>query len=160
PAAMAPSAPAANDGAAQTAAASPAAASQTSGNEQAGVSTEASHKLPAIYFASNSVKVSPASKAALEEAAGLIRNLPRGSVVWINGYPDRPGNPARNIRLSRKRANAVRQALMDEGISPTTLIARGYPSSPPAIDNNESTGDRSSMAAKGKPGVEFRIVQQ
>lgn len=150
---------AAGNAASQTAAASPAAAPEPGGNEPAADASEASIKLPAIYFAANSVKVSSASKASLEQVAGLIKQLPRGSVVSIDGYPSKTGNPASNIKLSRKRANAVRQALVEEGVSPAMLIAKGYANSH-TISDMENTESRGSVAKKGQPRVEFRIVQQ
>jgi OmpA-OmpF porin, OOP family len=94
----------------------------------------------------------------LEQAAGLMKQLPRGSVVWISGYTT--GNPTSNIKLSQRRANAVRQLLVDAGVNPAMLIAKGYGSSRLPISNKETTEGRSSVTMKGRPRVEFRIVQQ
>jgi outer membrane protein OmpA-like peptidoglycan-associated protein/uncharacterized protein YidB (DUF937 family) len=149
--ALSPGAAAADNAAPKTAAASP------------GVpipAPEAALKLPAIYFSSSSVKVPPASKAALAQVAGLLKRLPSGSVVWISGYTNKPGNSTSTIKLSQRRANAVRQALVNAGVNPAILIAKGYGHSPAPISSTETTEGRSSATMKGQPRVEFRIVQQ
>ena len=63
--------------------------------------SQTSLHLPAIYFAENSAKVAPASKAILERAAVVMRQLPAGTVVQISGFADRIGTPAANLNLSK-----------------------------------------------------------
>lgn len=88
--------------------------------------SQTSLHLPAIYFAKNGAKVAPASKAILERAAVLMKQLPVGTVVQISGFADRIGTPAANLKISRQRADAVRQALVDAGLDPAMLSTAGY----------------------------------
>jgi outer membrane protein OmpA-like peptidoglycan-associated protein len=156
--ALSPGAAGADSAAPKTAAASPEVTAGL-GDKKAIAPPEAALKLPAIYFSSSSVKVPPASKAALAQVAHLLKELPGGSVVWIDGYTNRPGNPTSGINLSQRRANAVRQALVNAGVNPAILIAKGYGRSP-ATSNKETTEGRASVNMKSQPRVEFRIVEQ
>jgi OOP family OmpA-OmpF porin len=99
----------------------------------------------------------------LRQAAGLIKQLPAGTVVRINGYTHGAGNPTANRKLSQRRANAVRQVLVDAGVNPAMLSARGYGSSD-SLANNGTTEGRSNgpktSRRRDDRRVEFRIAQQ
>jgi len=47
------------------------------------------------------------------------------SRVTVTGYTDTDGSPAYNMALSLKRANAVKDALMSNGVSPTAITVTG-----------------------------------
>ncbi len=83
-------------------------------------------EFPAIYFATNRAKPVPASRPAVAAAARLITHLPAGTVVEVQGYTDTLGSPAANMRLSERRANAIRNALVRAGSDPAMLTAKGY----------------------------------
>ncbi len=151
----APTTAAANNAGPQTAAAAPGVSKKT-----VVASRETAVDLPTIYFTSSGVKVPQASKALLAHLAGQIKQLPGGSVVLINGYSNRTGNPTSNIKLSQRRANAVRQALMDAGVNPAILMVKGYGGSRAPLGNNGLMEGHSSMTMKDQPRVEFRIVSQ
>src|ERR1700731_1188340 len=88
-------------------------------------------KFPAIYFVANSAEVLPSSKPLVLKAARLIKQLPAGNVVEIAGYTHSVGSPTTNMRLSQRRANAVREALVRAGVNPAMLNAKGYGGSNP-----------------------------
>ncbi len=85
--------------------------------------------LPTIYFATNSAEVPSDTKVLLQQAAGLMKQLSAGTTFRISGYTDRVGRQATNMRLSQRRANAVRQVLVDAKVNPAILSAKGYGSS-------------------------------
>jgi hypothetical protein len=58
-----------------------------------------------------------------------MKQLPAGTTVRISGHTDSIGTQAANMRLSQRRANAVRQVLVDAGVNPAMLSAKGYGSS-------------------------------
>jgi len=153
----------AGSGAAKTAAASPALKSGFSGKNPAAAPNQPALHLPAIYFAPNSAGVPSSSEALLRQAAGLMKQLPAGTVVQISGYTDTAGNPAANMKLSQRRADAVRQLLVDAGVNPAILSAKGYGSSE-SLANNVTTEGRSNGRMKSRRRddrrVEFRIAQQ
>ncbi len=135
----------------------------SSGKSPGGAPNPPALNLPAIYFPSNSARVPSISEALLQKEAGLMKQLPAGTVVQISGYTDGAGKPAANMKLSQRRADAVRQLLVDAGVNPTMLSAKGYGSSE-SLANNERTEGRSDGRMKSRRRVdrrvEFRIAQQ
>jgi outer membrane protein OmpA-like peptidoglycan-associated protein/uncharacterized protein YidB (DUF937 family) len=152
----------AGSGATKTAAASSALKSGFSGKNP-GVPNQSALHLPAVYFAPNSAGVPSGSKVLLRHASGLLKQLPAGTVVRISGYTHGAGNPAANMKLSQRRADAVRQLLVDAGVNPAMLSAKGYGSSE-SLATNGTTEGRSNGRMKSRPRedrrVEFSIVQQ
>ncbi|HTV34296.1 MAG TPA: OmpA family protein [Methylocella sp.] len=120
--------------------------------------------LPVIYFATNSALVPPDSKAILEREATQMKKLPVGTVVQIEGFTDGTGNPTFNMKLSQRRANAVRQVLIEAGVNPSLLSAKGNGIYNSAANQN-STGKegRSIATMNGNQAadrrVEFHISQ-
>jgi outer membrane protein OmpA-like peptidoglycan-associated protein/uncharacterized protein YidB (DUF937 family) len=139
--------------------------SRTGGNSQAGTAKLPVPKFPAIYFATNRAKPLPASSPVAPKAAQLIKQLPVGTLVEIEGYTDNVGSPAANMRLSQRRANAVRQALVRAGVDANMLVAKGYGSSRPlTLAGQEATIEGRSNALAGDRlrtarRVEFSVRQ-
>ncbi|MGQ0446666.1 MAG: OmpA family protein [Beijerinckiaceae bacterium] len=151
----------AGSGAAKTAAAQVAPSPGVSGEHPDGASNQLALRLPAIYFASYSDRVPSSSKALLRQEAGRIKQMPAGTVVQISGYTDPAGDPTANVKLSQRRAYAVRDVLVEAGVDPAMLSAKGYGAS---LAGNETTEGRSNRRVKNSiredRRVELRIVQQ
>jgi OOP family OmpA-OmpF porin len=79
-----------------------------------------------INFDAGSTAISESSKPVLRQAAALMKKLPPGAKVHIDGYTDAAGDPAANLLLSRHRAEAVRGLLIDAGVAPAELRAKGH----------------------------------
>jgi OmpA-OmpF porin, OOP family len=106
-----------------------------------------------IDFTSASAEV-PASKAdLLQRAADEIKRLPPGHVLEVAGYTDSSGNAAKNVTLSRQRAEAVRDALVKDGVNPDMLVAKGYGSADPIASNDTPEG-----RARNRR-IEFHVVK-
>ena len=93
-----------------------------------------------INFPTNSAEIPDAGKAMLQQAAGAFKQLPAGTVVEIGGYTDNTGDPTANVQLSQQRAEAVRAALVQAGVDPSMLVARGYGSANPIAGNDTMQG--------------------
>lgn len=91
-----------------------------------------------INFDTGSATISDASKSILRQAAALIKQLPPDTKVHIDGYADATGDPAANVVLSRHRAEAVRGLLMDAGVAPAELRAKGHGAAHSAAGDNRS----------------------
>jgi outer membrane protein OmpA-like peptidoglycan-associated protein len=119
--------------------------------------------LPTIYFATNSAEVPSDTKVLLQQAAGLMKQLPAGTTVRISGHTDSIGTQAANMRLSQRRANAVRQVLVDAGVNPAMLSAKGYGSSHSLASKNGTTEGRSISTIEDRlrndRRVEFSVAQ-
>jgi outer membrane protein OmpA-like peptidoglycan-associated protein len=60
--------------------------------------------------------------------------------VELQGYTDSTGSVAYNMRLSRGRAQAVRDFLIGDGVDPSQLTARGYGPHDPVASNRTADG--------------------
>ncbi|MEM7082725.1 MAG: OmpA family protein [Pseudomonadota bacterium] len=107
----------------------------------------------AIGFTSGSATLSVDSHPLLEELAEIVAGCD-GLVVEIQGHTDANGDDQINLRLSQQRAEAVRQHLIDEGVSAESLAARGFGESQPRADNQTLDG-----RARNRR-IEFVIVEK
>lgn len=76
-------------------------------------------------FALNSSKVSPAAMRTIDALAGVLRQYAR-TLIQVNGYTDTTGRAAYNLKLSQRRAEAVADVLVDDGINPARISPRGF----------------------------------
>jgi outer membrane protein OmpA-like peptidoglycan-associated protein len=60
--------------------------------------------------------------------------------VKIGGYTDNVGAPAANLRLSQERADAVKQAIVHDGVGANRIVAEGYGEQHPVADNTTEGG--------------------
>lgn len=61
-------------------------------------------------------------------------------VLQIEGHTDNVGRSAANISLSRRRAEAVREALIARGVAADRLVAQGFGAEQPISDNTTDEG--------------------
>jgi OmpA-OmpF porin, OOP family len=106
-----------------------------------------------INFPTNSAEIPPISKSLLQKAAVAIKQLPSGTVIEIGGYTDNTGDPSANLQLSQQRADAVREALIDAGVDPGMLVAKGYGSANPVAGNDTLEGRLRNRR------IEYKIVK-
>ncbi len=95
--------------------------------------------LQGVEFLTNSAELTPASHAALDQVAAVLKRHP-ALRVEVAGYTDSTGSAERNRALSQARAEAVRDYLVRQGIDPARLTARGYGPASPIADNATAAG--------------------
>lgn len=78
-----------------------------------------------IYFDFNSSKLTPEAKAKLDSLLQTISNSRQLVRANIIGYADMIGDSKYNVRLSQKRAIAVRDYLASKGFSDSRTDVRG-----------------------------------
>jgi outer membrane protein OmpA-like peptidoglycan-associated protein len=88
-----------------------------------------------VHFQHDSAEILPDSMGILEETADMLRTHSEIASVEIQGHTDDSGTPEYNMRLSTERANAVREALIRDGVEPNRLTARGYGQEKPLVPN-------------------------
>ncbi|MBK9628910.1 MAG: OmpA family protein [Flavobacteriales bacterium] len=78
-----------------------------------------------VRFDRNSTQLNAEYRVLLNE---VFEQLARSSIqrVLVTGYSDRTGDPDQNLRLSELRAHAVRNYLMQRGISAERLLVNYY----------------------------------
>jgi OmpA-OmpF porin, OOP family len=79
-------------------------------------------------FPLNSSRIVP-PQAELDALAAALQANPQINQVVITGHTDQLGTPSINMRLSKQRADAVKQYLVGKGIAAERLTTRGVGSS-------------------------------
>ncbi len=93
-----------------------------------------------INFGHDSSKVSPEFDRDIAKAAQCIKDYP-GNAVIIEGHTDSTGSEAYNQMLSQKRADAVKNRLMEKfNIKESRMISQGFGESKPIADNKSAGG--------------------
>lgn len=95
--------------------------------------------LRGVYFDFNRATLRPESEKELQEVLRVLNRYPEIRAE-IQGHTDGQGSHAYNDRLSAARAAAVRDYLVQHGIDPTRLVARGYGKRVPVASNDTPEG--------------------
>ncbi len=95
--------------------------------------------LPDITFESGKAVLSLNAKKVLERVYESLKSNP-AIEVEIRGYTDSVGSAGNNLRLSQRRAEAVKDYLVDKGIAFGRLRAIGYGEANPIASNNTAEG--------------------
>ena len=88
-----------------------------------------------ILFETNSTTISLSSKGGLEAIIDLTTNN-ENVIVEIAAHTDDVGQENDNLRLSKARANVVRNYLISRGVLSQQLIAKGYGETQPIVPNS------------------------
>lgn len=93
-----------------------------------------------VHFANNSAEIPEASKSEIKEVADLMTQFMNASVE-IAGHSDSSGKASYNKALSQRRADAVRDVLINEyGIDASRVSAVGYGQEQPIASNSTKEG--------------------
>jgi OmpA-OmpF porin, OOP family len=93
-----------------------------------------------IRFETGIAELSEDSRQFLASSAETITRAPEGTTLEIGGHTDSTGDEGNNVALSQARADAVRTTLIENGVDPNMLVARGYGSSQPVASNDTEEG--------------------
>ncbi len=75
----------------------------------------------------------------IDMIAGALKSVPSMGVS-IDAYTDNVGPRDENLELSRKRAETIYNALLEEGIDSLRMVYNGYGEKDPIADNNTVMG--------------------
>jgi peptidoglycan-associated lipoprotein len=89
----------------------------------------------AIYFAFDDYSLGGDAKAALSNLAEYLKTNP-SAFVQIEGHCDERGTNEYNLALGDRRANSVRDHLIDLGVTPDRLSTISYGEEKPAMDGS------------------------
>ena len=84
--------------------------------------------------------VDPVSSELLSEVRDVIEQHPEIIVIEVQGHTDSVGDAAANRKLSRERAESVRNWLVERGIAQKKLVAMGYGAYRPIATNATDEG--------------------
>lgn len=88
-----------------------------------------------VLFGAGQAKLKSRGMSSVQKLADFLEQYPQRKVL-IEGYTDSTGSTRLNQQLSERRANAVRAALSDAGVSRDRIMTRGYGKAFPVADNN------------------------
>ena len=109
------------------------------------------------FVAENPILFQPSSAVLTDSALPVIDRVAAdalrfgGISITVEGHTDSDGQAIENLQLSQNRAEAVRAALIERGLSPDAVEAVGFGSERPIV-----VGGVEDKAASRR--VEFRVV--
>ena len=89
-----------------------------------------------IYFDFDSTRIRPEFSEVLAAHARYVSSLPN-RVVRLEGHTDERGSREYNIGLGERRAQAIRQVLMLQGVSATQITTVSYGEERPAVSGSD-----------------------
>jgi OOP family OmpA-OmpF porin len=109
--------------------------------------------LTGLNFGTDSAEFDAQAREQLDEAVSVLKLSPEMR-VRVEGHTDSRGSESHNQRLSEKRANAVMQYLIGQGINAGRLESRGYGESSPIASNDTAEGQARNRR------VDFAVVER
>jgi outer membrane protein OmpA-like peptidoglycan-associated protein len=99
-----------------------------------------------IFFDPGEAALTDAAEAALGNVLKAAASNPSATLV-VRGYSDSKGDPADNLLMSAKRANAAREYLVEHGVAQARIKTAALGEAPsaqkPAPGSGEEDGNRS-----------------
>lgn len=92
-----------------------------------------------VLFDTGKSNLRTEAQLALAKLSGIVLNYPSLRLA-IEGYTDSTGTAEFNQTLSEKRAGAVRDFLVTQGLDASTLSAQGFGMNNPVADNSTAQG--------------------
>ena len=92
-----------------------------------------------VLFDTGRAELNPGAGRKLDQLAQFL-NEHKDRRVQIDGFTDSVGTDSYNEDLSRRRADAVKSALLVRGIDSSRISTQGYGKAYPVADNNDSGG--------------------
>lgn len=111
-------------------------------------------ELNGVTFEFNKARLTSNAQTILDTISPAFIGQPTLKVE-IAGHTDSIGSAAANLKLSQKRAEAVREYLISRGAKPQQLQARGYGKTEPLIKP-----ERTAMDRERNRRVEFRVLEK
>jgi outer membrane protein OmpA-like peptidoglycan-associated protein len=94
-----------------------------------------------VTFDFDSATVRPGLYNEIDRIAQIMIKYPQTEIM-VGGYTDSVGSEQYNQRLSERRAEAVKNLLVQRGVDPSRVTAVGYGETRPVATNAEEAGRR------------------
>ena len=92
-----------------------------------------------VLFDTGKYTLKPGAREKLAKVAGILIAYP-GLNIEVGGYTDNVGGDEMNQTLSENRAGAVRNYLVEQGVTTNSVSAKGYGNTLPVASNDNAAG--------------------
>ncbi len=92
-----------------------------------------------VLFDTGKYSLKPGAREKLAKVAGILIAYP-GLIIEVGGYTDNVGADEMNQKLSENRAGAVRDYLVQQGVTTNSVSAKGFGNTLPVASNENSSG--------------------
>jgi outer membrane protein OmpA-like peptidoglycan-associated protein len=99
------------------------------------------HEHP-IYFKTNSSTIRKDSQEGLTQISTALKELPKTTIVTVEGHTDATGKATLNKKLSQQRADAVKFYLKKSGLNHLIIKATGYGAERPLVSDPNDKKNR------------------
>ncbi|MFN0061184.1 MAG: OmpA family protein [Myxococcaceae bacterium] len=106
-----------------------------------------------VLFETGKAIIRPQSFPLLNEVYEILSKNPKVGPIRIDGHTDNQGSRPYNIDLSRRRAQAVREHLVQKGISASRLRTQGFGFDVPVATNETPEGRQKNRR------VDFTVIE-
>lgn len=110
--------------------------------------------LDKVYFDTSKAVIKERSFDVLQQVASVMKANPQIKKLSIEGHTDSRGDDDDNMQLSQRRAEAVREFLINKGIAADRLVAKGFGETKPVATNDTKDGRAQNRR------VEFLIAER
>lgn len=124
------------------------------------VSKEWTFSTDKLFFALDKYKLSDEGKNTLNEVYDEVSKYESGVSIEISGHADATGSDAYNMKLSEKRANAVKDYFISRGLDSNVFTVKWFgernPIAPNDTPENRASNRRVEVKAKGMQTVDVK----
>ncbi|HSP41021.1 MAG TPA: OmpA family protein [Gillisia sp.] len=92
-----------------------------------------------VYFDTEKFNINSASQATLNKLAAIFKEYPDTNIL-VEGHTDSAGSDSYNLTLSKNRAQAVTNYLVNNGVAKNRFETKWYGETQPKYDNNTAEG--------------------
>jgi len=93
-----------------------------------------------VIFPSGGSELLPAARSRLSEVATALSQGEASSAIVVEGHTDSVGKPTNNQELSLRRATAVKNQLVSQGVAADRVSVMGFGDTRPVADNTSPAG--------------------
>ncbi len=92
-----------------------------------------------VLFDTGRYTLRPGAREKLAKISGIVLAHP-GLKLEVEGHTDSVGSDEYNMKLSEQRADAVRDYLVQEGLTSDSVTSKGFGKTMPVADNSTAAG--------------------